>query len=568
VRRGICSTAHSGNRPRGIEGSRVSDAIGARAVEFFDTRFAASAPRTGALAWARANWETVLLVLIASAVYQPWNIPYLPLTDFGIFLVERGTSHSLWSQFVGISGYYIGEGRLLLFEYVHMTLAAAAFGLWAPGWHWTYFVLMSAVLVLARSFLLMSGANRTATFIALTIFATMGPVAEGWIKPTGEPVALIFFLLALRLALNYCDATDWKRRTFLIGACAVGIVFSKELLVVLLPAGWLVSRLRLADKKWEWAAWSERDTFLLKVVVSFVVVALIPVAYVFAHAPKDSYASQYGHAQPWKITVERIESVLIPATPRLRRLVNLIVDPGFTLLLTLPSLLWIRLFVGGVATGPRRRIMWPVIVAAVWVTIGVAAYFPWPTRAGYYMLPFALGTMFAAAHAFTLLLERSRSARWACIGVSAILIVNTSFEARTILNQHQQRAHLNADLIDAIARMGGAPHLIGATPNPTQQRGGWASHLKGFGSFASGMKVGDARDMLCADATKALATTPSVVVVSSAGTCGKLAPYATAISVTVPSWQWPKLWQKIDVEGRMYISTNIPQKIAASGSTP
>jgi hypothetical protein len=545
----------------------VSDAIGASTAGLFDTRASAASSRAGALAWARANWEVVLLVVIASAVYQPWNIPYLPLTDFGIFLVERGTSHSLWSQFAGISGYYIGEGRLLLFEYIHMTLASAAFGLWAPGWHWTYFVLMSAVLVLARSFLLMSGANRTATFIALAIFATMGPVAEGWIKPTGEPIALIFFLLALRLALNYCEAGDWKRRAFLIGACAVGIVFAKELLIVLLPAGWLVSRLRLVDRKWEWAAWSERDTFLLKVVISFVVVAMIPVAYVFAHAPKDSYASQYGHAQPWKITLERIETVLIPASPRLRRLINLIVDPGFTLLLTLPSLLWIRLFAGGVATGPRRRIMWPVIVSLVWVTLGVAAYFPWPTRAGYYMLPFALGTMFAAAYAFTLLLERSKSARWACIGVSAILIVNTSLEARTILNQHQQRAHLNADLIDTIARMGGASHLIGATLTPTPQRGGWASHLKGFGSFANGMKVGDARDMLCDDAKKELATTPGVIVVSAAGACGKLAPDAIPISVTVSSWQWPRLWEKIDVEGRMYISTNIPQKAAVSGPT-
>jgi hypothetical protein len=546
----------------------VSDAIGARAIEFFDTRFSATRGQDGALAWARANWETVILVVIAAVVYQPWSIPYLPLTDFGIFLVERGTSHSLWSQFAGIAGYYIGEGRLLLFEYLHMTLATAAFGLWAPGWHWTYFVLMSTVLVVSRKFFLMSGANRTATFIALAIFATMGPVAEGWIKPTGEPIALIFFMLAMRLALNYCDAADWRRRAFLIGACAVGIVFAKELLVVLLPAGWLVSRLRIVDRKWEWAAWTERDTFLLKVVVTFLIVALIPVAYVFAHASKDSYASQYGQGQPWKVTLERIESVLIPATPRLRRLINIIVDPGFTLLLTLPSLLWIRLVVGGIATGPRRRIMWPMIVATLWVTIGIAAYFPWPTRAGYYMLPFALGTVFAAAHAFTLLLERSRSARWACIGVSAILIVNTSLEARTILNQHQQRAHLNADLIDTIGKMGGVQHLIGATPNPTPARGGWASHLKGFGSFENGMKVGEARDMLCADAKRALANTPRVVVVSSAGACGKLSPDAIPVSVTVPSWQWPKLWDKIEVEGRMYISTNIPQTVVSAGSQP
>jgi hypothetical protein len=237
----------------------------------------------------------------------------------------------------------------------------------------------------------------------------------------------------------------------------------------------------------------------VKVVAGCVVAALIPVGYVFAHAPKGSYASQYGHAQPWKVTVERIEAVLIPAAPRLRRLVNILVDPGFSLLLTLPSLLWIRLFVGGVATGPRKRIMWPVAIAGVWVALGVAAYFPWPTRAGYYMLPFALGTMFAAAHSFTLLLERSKSARWACIIVSAILLVSVSFEARTVLNQHQQRARLNAELIDKLGKLGGARVLYAATPTPTPSRGGWASHLKGFGSVANGMKVGEARDVSCAE---------------------------------------------------------------------
>jgi hypothetical protein len=532
----------------------MSEAIGAGVIDFGRTSKSFSFEREGAIAWARANWEVVLLVALALAVYQPWDIQYLPLTDFGIFLVERGTSHSLWDQFVGISSYYIAEGRFLLFEYVHMTLASAVFGTWAPGWHWTYFVLMSAVLVTARRFLLMTGANRASTFIALALFATMGTVAEGWIKPMGEPIALIFFMLAMRLALNYCDAADWKRRAILIACCAVGIVFAKELLVVLLPAGWLMSRLRLRDRQWQWAVWTERDTFLLKIVVVALVLALMPVVYVLAHASAHSYASQYGQTQPWKITLERLETVLIPATPRLRRLVNIINDPGFTILLTLPGLLWLRLVAGGVFTGPRKRIMWPLIVALLWVGLGVAAYFPWPTRAGYYMLPFALGTMFAGAHALTILIEKGRSAKWACLMVSGILLAGTALEARTILFQHQQRARLNAELIDRITSFGGASVLIAATPNPSPARGGWASHLKGFGSFATGMTVGEAVDMRCDDARHALATMPGVIVVSAASGCGPITPESMHVSATVPSWQWPNLWKPKMTEGRMYIS--------------
>ena len=535
----------------------MSEVLGAATVNFTDAATRASARLDTVLTWARGNWEVVFLVGLATIVYQPWNSAYLPLTDFGIFLVSRGASHSLWAQFAGIAGYYIAEGRLLLFEYVHMTLGSALFGTRPQGWYWTYFVLMSAVMFLGRSVMLKTGANRTAAFIAIALWATMGPVAEGWIMPTGEPIALIFFLLAMRLAVNYCDASDWRRRAWLIGGCAIGIVFAKELLVVLLPAGWVLSRLRVADGKWQWAQWTERDTFLLKVVTACVVIALIPVAYVFAHAPKDSYASQYGNVQPWKVTVERIEAVLVPAAPRLRRMMNILVDPGFTLLLTLPSLLWIRLFLGGVATGPRKRIMWPMIIAGLWVALGLAAYFPWPRRAGYYMLPFALGTMFAASHAFTLLFQRSKSARWACVVVSALLLASASFEARTVLNQHQQRAQLNAELIDKIGKLGGARELIAATPNPPKT-GGWADHLKGFGSVANGMKVGQARDMSCADAKRSLETVPGTVVVSAPGGCGDFSGQSDYVSAIVPTYKWPKVWQPIDVEGRMYIAAYRP----------
>ena len=533
----------------------MSEAIGAGVIDFAQPRRPLALERAGVIAWARSNWEVAFLLLVASAVYQPWNVPYLPLTDFGIFLVERGASHSLWHQLVGISSYYITEGRLLLFEYVHMTLGSAAFGTWAPGWHWSYFIIMSLLLIVARTFFLMSGASRTATFIALALFATMRSVAEGWLKPMGEPIALLFFMMAMRLAFNYCDATDWKRRALLTAGYAVAIVFAKELLVVLLPAGWLVSRLRFHDRKWEWAQWTARDTFLLKVVTTALIAALVPVAYVYAHAPSDSYASNYGGTHPWPVTLERIETVLVPAIPRLRRLVNIFSDPGFTILLALPSLLWLRLLVGGIATGPRKRVLWPVLIAALWVALGVAAYFPWPTRAGYYMLPFALGTMFIGAQAFTILLEKNRSAKWACLIVSAILLAGTCLDARTILYQHQQRAQLNAELIDGIARHGGADVLIAATNAPGPARGGWASHLKGFGSAANGMKVGQTRDMSCAEAKRALATTPGVVVVSSASGCGPLISSSKYVSAKVPSWQWPYLWKPKMMEGRMYIST-------------
>jgi hypothetical protein len=514
------------------------------------------------VSWARQNWELVGLLLLCGAVYQPWNSPYLPLTDFGIFLVERGTSHSLLSQYAGIAGYYVGEGRLLLIQFVQLTLGSAIFGLSAPGWHWMFFAIMSSVLLLGRKLLLETGVSRAAAIAALALFATMGPVAEGWIAPMGEPLALLFFIIALRAAVNYSTASDWRNRAYLIAACALGIVFSKELLVVLLPAGWLLSRLEIRNREWKWAPWTQRDTFLLLLVGGVVVVfGLIPVAVVVERARSASYASQYRDAVPWKLTLERLEAVLVPAAPRLRRLVNVAADPGWTLLLTLPSLLWIRLIVGGIAEG-KKKIWWPLVVALVWVSLGVLAYLPWPTRAGYYMLPFALGTMFLAAHGLTSLLERSKAATRGALAVVALLVASTSLEARTILYQHQQRAQLNAEVIDAVGHLG-ATRLVAATPRPTQGRGGWAPHLKGFGSVSNGLHLTEARDMTCADARKALTASTGIAIVSAASGCGEMTPDAIVVKSVVPVWQWPILWRKGAIEGRMYVSRGRTEAVTA-----
>ncbi|MGH9424577.1 MAG: hypothetical protein ACRD3J_31680, partial [Thermoanaerobaculia bacterium] len=223
---------------------------------------------------ARRRWDALTLVVLTAVVYQPWNSPYLPLAEFAVFLVQRGSSHTLWGQFGGIAGYYIGQGHLQLIEYLEMTLGAAAFGVWAGGWHWMYFAVMLSVLLAARGLILKTGATRIAAFAALALFATMAPVAEGWIMPAGEPFALLFVICALRLALNYCDSDDWRRRAWLIAACAIGVVFSRELVVSIMPAVWLLSRLRLRDRKWTWAQWTSRDAILLSVLAAATVASM------------------------------------------------------------------------------------------------------------------------------------------------------------------------------------------------------------------------------------------------------------------------------------------------------
>ena len=505
--------------------------------------------------WVRRNWDIALLLALAAAVYRPWDTPHLPLTDFGLFFAARGDAQSFFSQYAGVAGYYMGEGRFCLIIYLYMVIGGALFDTWAPGWHWMYFALNTVVLLLARNLLSRLGISRIAVFVALALWATMGPTAELWIRPAGEPIALIFFLTALHHALNFGEADDWRRRAIVIAACAVGIALTKELLLVLLPAGWLMSRLVVHDRQWRWAPWAARDTYLLRLVSVCVAVVMVPIIYVATHASAASYAAQYSASSTkWASFLERLEIVSIPSGPRLHWLSNFSNDPVWSVIRTLPNLLWVGMVAIAVFAERRRSIGWPLLIAVIWVAAGVLAYLPWPSQGMFYMMPFALGTMFIAAHALSRPLTKGSKNLRAALGVAALLIVVASIEARSTLYQHRLRAKLNGDVMAAIQKQGGAQVLIGAVPAPLPGTGGWANHLRGFGRVSKGMRVGSWSDMKCADAKAALKSTPGAVVVSSAGGCGELVEGSLVISGSVPRSRWPIIWKEGRSEGRMYVA--------------
>lgn len=507
------------------------------------------------MTYARKNWGLLLLIAICAVVYRPWNAPHLPLTDFGIFLEARGTSHNFFSQYAGVASYYMAEGRSCLITFLYMVLGSAAFGTWAPGWHWTYFALNSTVLVLAWNFLGRVGINRVTRFLVLGLWAMMGPTAELWYRPAGEAIALIFFFVALGYALNYSQADDWRRRAVMIAICAAGIILSKEMLVVLLPAGWLFSRLRLHDGSWSWAPWSERDNRLLLAVTGVVVALMIPIAWIATHAHVSSYAGQYGLSSiRLSSLLDRMELTLIPAAPRLHWLGGLRSDPAWTLVRVLPNLAWIAMIALAVFTAKRSGTLWPVLFGVLWAMTGVLAYLPWPGQGAFYMMPFAMGMMVLAAHALNAPLTAKNKNRRPVFLVSAALIVIASFEARSTVNQHRLRASLNAQVIAAIAKHGNPKALYAAVPKPLDGTGGWANHLRGFGSVEKGIEVGEWRDLTCAEARKVLETNPQAVVVSMAGGCNEVVPHSVTVSDSTSRIVWPYLWNPVESQGRMYVA--------------
>jgi hypothetical protein len=495
------------------------------------------------------------LLVLAAVVYRPWTAETLPLTDFGTFMPLLDPSASIFTQLLDVVRHYAAEGRLALFPSVIFVTGAKAFGVWAPGWYWTYFALNAVVLALAWGVFRKCGATRGATFCALALWSVMSSAPEVWVRPTGEPVALIFFLVAFRLCINFADAQDWKWRAVWIACCAAAIIFCKELLVCLLPACWLVSRLRFDGEAWSMAAWGQRDTRLLAYTAAAVSGALAIVAFVALTAPAGNYASQFGSvADARSLTLHRLEMVWIPTRPSLEKLTRIQNDPGWFFVLVLPALVWLRLIGGGAWQSRRNGGLWPFAIAGVWTLVGLLAYLPWPIGDDFYMAPFALGAMFAASQALSRLSHSGVSTRRASFAVAGFLIAICSVEARNVVNWHAFRAKLYAGVVDQI-RGGSELELLAAVPRPPlEARWGLSKSLEGFSGAVYGTRFTNAADVTCDEAKRALASGRRILIVSKEGGCGSLAENSRRIDAEAAMSQWPYLWKQVRLQGRMYVA--------------
>jgi len=94
----------------------------------------------------------------------------------------------------------------------------------------------------------------------------------------------------------------------------------------------------------------------------------------------------------------------------------------------------------------------------------------------------------------------------------------------------------------------------------------WAERLHSFGGVTGDISQGGAVDATCEGARLALAGDVATVVVSADTGCGKLAEDAQAVSISVPRYRWPRIFDG-DANSRVaYVTTNEPGLISARPS--
>jgi hypothetical protein len=506
------------------------------------------------------HWEVILLLGLAAVVYQPWNAPGLPILDFSEFLPKLAANTSFWDRFAAVARYLASQGRFSPVQYLYMALTWSAFGASPSGWHWTYFAINAAVLLLARSTLLRMGVRRSAALVSIALWAMMQPFADGWLRPTGETLGLIFIFIALRAALRYTDAPDWRRKAVVIALCAAATIFAKEMLVALIPVIWLVTRLERRDDVVRLAPWTERDNFLAIALAVAVVLALVPVAYVALHAPAGNYASRYGSGQfNSALSLNRLEITLFPGRSPLSAITHFWADPAWRLLIVLPNLVWLGLMADGLTTRLARRNLWPIALGVLWISAGVIAYIPWPGHATFYMIPFGFGMVLIAAHSLAWLVERGEFLYRGALTLATALVLITAIEARDLVHQHDLRVRLDSAIIKSLSKYRGVTNVLAAVPEPGRPGSwGWARKLTEFGEVVNGMPQMRSGDISCADARRVLADIPGTAVVSALEGCGMVGP-GTEITASVPMRTWPILLTERRIDRVAFIAIFSPR---------
>lgn len=463
----------------------------------------------------RLNWDLAVVIAVSLAVYQPWNNHLLSPGD----------------PVAGISSVS------------------------ATQWYWTLFNLNAFVLLAARELFSKSGSGRVATAICLSLWATMSATAMSFVSISRESFALLFLIAAMLAAWNYADAANWRGRTAAIAVGAAAIVLAKPALVVLLPALWLTSRLRVGEH-WEWARLSRRDAFLGVAMFLAIAIAFIVVLYSGQYERELDTLRFTAAKHPLSEALHRLEAIVIPAGPRLHRLINLIVDPGFTFLFVLPNILWLRLIAGGVIAG-KRRTAWPLGISMIWIAAGLLLYVGSSAASKVSMLPFAFGAMFGSAHALTALTRSGQARTYGVICGAALVLAACAVEGRSVVQSRELRARLYAGVIDAVAAKAQVTRFIGATPEPESGNRSWGLSMASLGRAYPHFNGVPASDLDCASAKRVLESEPATVVVSTGWGCGKLSPRSIEIRATVPRHQWPWLWERYEIESRMYVDGGV-----------
>jgi hypothetical protein len=392
-----------------------------------------------------------LLIGLAFLLYEPTRHRPFEILDFSEFLPIL-QAYNTWTQrFLALVRYYVhDQGRTNLLPYAAIALKWELFGGNVVAWQVARFLQMLTITAVVYHLCRRMGAGRAGAGWASALLITAGSASDAWLRLTmGEPLGLMFLLLAMELAVPYQESPSWRGRANGIAFSLGAMVLCKETLVATIPCVLAIAACRQRDGAYERAGWSPRAVGLAVRILAVMVVLGGLIVGVTTTAAGEAFASQYGSVSP-SAPAALITFVLFLLPSRIGLEPDVVSLPANLAFLALVGTGWVvRLRSRDAGSGT------PIMIAGLLLMplAGAVVYAPWPMRELFYGLPFMVGPVLLLALAVTYLGRRGRAAEAVAQGLCAAILVLTALQARHLSAFRTARQEVNYELVRTLSAL-------------------------------------------------------------------------------------------------------------------
>lgn len=502
------------------------------------------------------TWWIVLPTLLSLFVFTPWIPSAFPVWDYAEMLPLMRQSDGVLDAFQQLAAFTRQDGRANYLTYLQIALTWGVAADNPVGWQVQRAIFM---LILGGSFAITAhrlGATATAAALGglLAILTVSG--TEGWIFLMGEPLAAIF-LLWMILVLQSDRVMRGMSGPVLVALLSLGIVMSKEFLVILIPFALFIGM-----------AWRRDDGFSSVRVVQygrklapFLAVAAAIGAWSVLGALRDAvpgaYATAFGASAESLARIPTLfQSMLLPVR---------FASADFGTNLYPANLIWL-LSVVIAATQLRKSenmaaavLLSVVLVDAV--LLGAIAYSFWPRYSAFYGIPFSLGGVGLFVASVSVIERRSSGP-----GTLATLLLSGSVIGFTAISSHRINTDKRAiaDLAHGIAThlsdLEGLDTVLVVRLGPGNHR--WPVTGPELGRYATAInpdRINQAEfvDADCRTVSERLSQPlAGIAIVNDQNPCGSLPAVSLTFIGLAPYRDWIGLEKRVDT---LQVQVLVPQ---------
>ena len=468
---------------------------------------------------------------------RPWTKAAFPVWDYAELLPLLRGARGFWEALLAVAHFNRPDGRANYLAYAQFALTWQLAGDNPLWWQLqrALFMLLAGVLFVAVARRL--GATPLAAAFSALLFMLAVPSTEGWLFLMGEPLAVVLLLLLLLLGAGYRTLPAWRGRAVVLALLALGVMLTKEILGVTLPAGVLFILCWEPGVGFRLPRAGPRERWLVLLLLGVLLIEGWSALSAYRDATSTSYAARFGAGGlvPARFAT-LLQAMLLPTR---------FATAGGGTILYPANLAFLLVLLLGLVNSPVRarpgRVWWALGLLS-YPLIGAVVYTLWPRYSAFYGIPFfaaSAGLFLAAATA----IERAhRIGRWLVVLLGTVAVGYAAIVAERVVGEKHATAALAREIALSFPRHARLDTLLVGLPSQGGRR--WPITAQELRRYAVALGVPDSalpltRDAFCEEiGIRLRASLARNAVLNDQNPCGRLPVRTQEWNAEVRYFDW------------------------------